>query len=56
MKLEEAPPGLTMDPEGNIQWKVDQRTAGKHSVKVVGEDEDGQKTFLTYQVGISWQK
>lgn len=56
LKLEEGPPGLTMDPEGNIRWKVDQRTSGKHSVKVVGEDADGQKTFLTYQVGISWQK
>ncbi len=56
LKLEEAPAGLTMDPKGNIEWNVGQDKSGKFSVKVVGEDEQGQKTYLTYQIGIQWQK
>lgn len=56
LKLEQAPPGMTMDPKGNIQWKVDDKTSGKFSIRVVGEDADGQKTYLTYPVGINWQK
>jgi hypothetical protein len=56
LKVEQAPRGLTMDPTGNIEWKVDKNTSGKFSVKVVAEDSEGQKSFLTYEIGIRWQK
>jgi hypothetical protein len=56
LKLEQGPDGLTMDPKGNIEWKLGKDKSGKFSVKVVGEDEQGQKTFLTYEIGIRWQR
>jgi hypothetical protein len=56
LKLEQAPTGLTMDPNGNIEWNMGRGTTGKFSVRVVGEDQDGQKTFLTYEIGVRWQK
>lgn len=56
LSLEQAPKGMTIDQQGNIEWKLQRDVSSRNIIKVKGEDDKGQKSFLTYEVSIRWQQ
>lgn len=48
----QGPPGMTIDPKGNISWRIDRTTAGSFTVVVTGKDDKGGQGVLTYSIGI----
>jgi hypothetical protein len=56
LTLEEGPEGLKMDESGNIEWRLEKDKSGRFPLKVVAEDERGNKSYFMYEVGIKWSK
>ncbi len=52
LSIKEGPPGMTIDPQGNIRWMVDSKAEGAFSVAVSARDVHGAETSLTYQIKI----
>ncbi len=44
----EGPPGMTIDNNGAITWKINGKTTGKFEVKVTATDNAGDKAILSY--------
>jgi len=51
----EGPPGMTIDNNGAITWKITEKTTGKYDVKVTGTDNVGGRAVLSYSFRISRQ-
>jgi len=52
LSLDEAPPGMRMDPTGSIEWPIGNNVAGRFPVKVRGKDSAGGESVLSFDVGI----
>ncbi len=48
----EGPPGMTIDNNGAITWKITEKTTGKFEVKVTATDKLGGKAVLNYSFRI----
>lgn len=48
MALKHGPPGMTMDDNGTITWKVGSKNEGKVLVQVSGKDDKGAEAVLSY--------
>ena len=49
----EGPPGMTIDNNGAVTWKITEKTTGKFDVKVTAADNVGGKAVLNYSFKIS---
>jgi len=49
----EGPPGMTIDNNGAITWKITEKTTGKFDVKVTAKDNAGGSAVLNYSFRIS---
>ncbi len=52
LSLDNAPPGMKMDPRGSIDWPLGNDTAGRFPVKVRGKTAQGGESVLSFDVGI----
>jgi hypothetical protein len=52
LKLQQSPPGMTLDQDGKIRWKFGKKTKGRFPVKIVAEDENGAKAILSFSFAI----
>jgi len=48
----QGPPGMRIDPKGNISWKIDGATSGSFTIVVTGKDDKGGQGVLTYSIGL----
>jgi len=56
LTLAQGPEGLTMDGSGNIEWQLLKDKSGRFPLSVVAEDDQGNKSYFSYEVGIKWSK
>jgi hypothetical protein len=52
LSIKEGPPGMSIDPGGNIRWAGDSKAEGSFSVAVSARDVHGAETSLNYQIKI----
>ncbi len=52
LTLEKGPPGMTMDPKGNITWPLGSDIAGRFPVKIEAKTEKSGQAILSFDVGI----
>jgi hypothetical protein len=48
----QGPPGMNIDPKGNITWRINRSTQGSYTIVVTGKDAHGGQGVLTYSIGI----
>jgi len=53
LRLEKAPPGMTLDDQGGIRWEPGPGDQGTFEIQVKALDDKGAETVLSYSIHIS---